>query len=104
MSLPESFGPADDKAPSAVPRDEFERFIVALTHDMRNRLNLIALEAADLAEVAGPPADASRLQQHVQDCSAYLKKIRETLAPEESHTDTVVLSDFVKRLREKKRV
>ncbi len=104
MSLPESSSLSGGKPPSAVPRDEFERFIVALTHDIRNRLNLIALEAADLAEMAGPPADATRLQQHVQDCSAYLKKIRETLAPEQSHTDTIVLSDFVKRLREKKRV
>jgi signal transduction histidine kinase len=92
------------KTPSAVPREEFEKFITALTHEIRNKLNTIALEAADLAEMAGPPADASRLQQQVQECSAYLKKIRETLAPEDSHTDTVVLSDFVKRLREKKRI
>jgi signal transduction histidine kinase len=92
------------KSPSAVPREEFEKFIVALTHEIRNKLNTIALEAADLAEMAGPPADASRLQQQVQECSAYLKKIRETLAPDDSHTDTMVLTDFVKRLREKKRL
>ena len=67
--------------PIAVPREEFEHFINALTHEIRNRLNSIALEAADLAEQAGPPADATRLQQHVQDCSAYLKKVRETLRP-----------------------
>ena len=88
--------------PSAVPREEFESFILALTHDIRNRLNTIALEAADLAEQAGPPADATRLQQHVQDCSQYLKNIRETLAPDESHTKTVALTEFVKKLREKK--
>jgi signal transduction histidine kinase len=92
------------KSPSAVPREEFEKFITALTHEIRNKLNAIALEAADLAEMAGPPADATRLQQHVQECSAYLKKIRETLAPEDTHTDTIVLSEFVKRLREKKRI
>jgi gamma-glutamylcysteine synthetase len=92
------------RAPSAVPREDFEKFIIALSHEIRNKLNTIALEAADLAEMAGPPADASRLQQQVQECSAYLKKIRETLAPDDSHTDTVALSDFVKRLREKKRI
>jgi hypothetical protein len=88
--------------PSAVPREEFEAFILALTHDIRNRLNSIALEAADLAEQAGPPADATKLQQHVQDCSQYLKTIRETLAPDDLHTKTVALSEFVRKLREKK--
>jgi signal transduction histidine kinase len=88
--------------PTAVPREEFEQFINVMTHDIRNKLNSIALEAADLAEVAGPPADATRLQQYVQDCSMYLKTIRETLAPDDSHTGTVALADFVKRLREKK--
>lgn len=96
--------PASLHTPSAVPREDFEKFIVALTHEIRNKLNTIALEAADLAEQAGPPADASRLQQHVQDCSAYLKKIRETLAPDDTHTDTIALTEFVKRLREKKRI
>jgi signal transduction histidine kinase len=92
------------KGPSAVPREEFEHFILALTHEIRNRLNSIALEAADLAEQAGPPADATRLQQHVQDCSQYLKNIRETLAPDDSHTETVALAEFVKKLREKKKL
>ena len=90
------------QVPTAVPRAEFEAFIVALTHDIRNRLNSISLEAADLAELAGPPADASRLQQYVQECSMYLKTVRETLAPDEAHTETIALSEFVKKLREKK--
>ena len=92
------------QGPSAVPREEFEAFINALTHEIRNRLNSIALEAADLAEQAGPPADATRLQQHVQDCSTYLKKVREALAPDDAHTNTVALSEFVKKLREKKKL
>jgi len=90
--------------PSAVPREEFEAFIHALTHDIRNRLNSIGLEATNLAEQAGPPADATKLQQLVQDCSVYLKKIRETLAPDDTHTDTVALTEFVKKLREKKKL
>ncbi|MEJ0000028.1 MAG: hypothetical protein WDO13_13165 [Verrucomicrobiota bacterium] len=96
--------PAALRTPSAVPREEFEKFIIAMTHEIRNKLNTIALEAADLAEQAGPPADASRLQQHVQECSAYLKKIRETLAPDDSHTDNRRPEQFVQRLREKKKL
>jgi hypothetical protein len=92
------------RPPAPVPREEFEQFVNSLTHEIRNRLNSIALEAADLAEQAGPPADATRLQQHVQDCSAYLKKVREALAPAESHTNTVALTEFVKKLREKKKL
>jgi signal transduction histidine kinase len=88
--------------PAPVPREEFEQFVNALTHEIRNRLNSIALEAADLAEQAGPPADATRLQQYVQDCSQYLKGIRETLAPDEGHTKTIALTEFVKKLRAKK--
>jgi len=86
--------------PNQLPREEFERFLNALTHEIRNRLNSIALEAADLAELAGPPADATRLQQHVQDCSAFLKNVRETWAPDDSHSERVPLSEFVKEVRE----
>ncbi|HEV3270791.1 MAG TPA: hypothetical protein VGZ93_01285 [Candidatus Methylacidiphilales bacterium] len=85
-----------------IPREEFERFLNALTHEIRNRLNSIALEAADLAEQAGPPADATRLQEHVQDCSAFLKKVRETWAPDDSHAKKVPLADFIKEVREQR--
>jgi len=86
--------------PNHLPREEFELFLSAFTHKIRNRLSSIALEAAELAELAGPPADATRLQQHVQDCSAFLKKVRDTLAPDDSRADKVNLADFVKELRE----
>jgi signal transduction histidine kinase len=92
---------ADDD-PLVVPREEFELFLSALTHEIRNRLNSIALEAADLAEQAGPPADAMRLQQYVQDCSAFLKKVRETLSPDDPRAEKMALAEFVKRLRERR--
>jgi len=91
--------PSSSPAPTVLSREEFELFLNALTHEIRNRLNSIALEAADLAEQAGPPADATRLQQHVQDCSAFLKKIRETLAPDDPLAERMTLSEFVKKLR-----
>jgi len=88
--------------PDAVPRAEFEQFLSALTHEIRNRLNSIALEAADLAEQAGPPADAVRLQRYVQECSGFLKKVRETLAPDDPNAEKMTLPEFVKRLRERR--
>jgi len=97
MSLPAS----DPHGSDQLPREEFEHFLNALTHEIRNRLNSIALEAADLAEQAGPPTDAMRLHQHVQNCSAFLKKVRETWAPDDSHAEKVPLSDFAKKLRER---
>ena len=92
----------DSQDTNQLPRAEFELFLNALTHEIRNRLNSIALEAADLAEQAGPPADATRLQQYVQDCSAFLKKVRETLASDDSRAKKVALSAFVKELREQR--
>src|ERR1700729_487857 len=90
--------------PNQLPREEFEHFLNALTHEIRNRLNSIALEAADLAEQAGPPADATRLQEHVQDCSAFLKKVREKWAPDDAHAEKKPLSDFVKEVRGQRRL
>jgi signal transduction histidine kinase len=92
--------PAND--PTVLQREEFERFLSALTHEIRNRLNSIALEAADLAEQAGPPTDAMRLQQYVQECSTFLKKVRETLAPDDPNAKRMSLPDFVKKLRERR--
>jgi len=93
--------PQDPKKPEALPREDFEQFLLAFTHEIRNRLNGIALEAADLAEQVGPQADASRLQQQVQECSAFLKKVRETLAPEDPLVKKIALADFTQELRKR---
>jgi signal transduction histidine kinase len=96
--------PADATAAGTdpIPREDFEEFVVALTHEIRNRLNSIGLEAADLAEMAGPPADASRLQEHVQSCSGLLKKLREMLAPDGADAQRMSLPQFVQKLREER--
>ncbi len=80
-------------------REEFEQFLQALTHEIRNRLSGIALEAADLAEQAGTQVDASRLQRQVQECSALLKKVRELAGSE--GTERVALAEVIKRLKER---
>jgi hypothetical protein len=84
-----------------VPREEFEQFLHLFTHEIRNHLNGIALEAADLAEQVGPEADASRLQQQVRDCSAFLKKVRDALAPDDPEAEKPAPADFVKKLRDR---
>jgi hypothetical protein len=84
-----------------VSREEFEQFLQALTHEIRNRLSGIALEAADLAEQGGGQVDASRLQQQVQDCSAFLKKVRELVAPDGAESGKTALADVVKKLKER---
>jgi light-regulated signal transduction histidine kinase (bacteriophytochrome) len=84
---------------SAITRAEFEQFLHVFTHEIRNRLNDIALEATDLSEQAGG-TDAARLQQQIQDCSAFLKRVRESLAPDAPQGRRAVLAEFVKKLRE----
>ena len=90
-----------EQDPLVIPREEFEKFLVALTHDIRNKLNSIALEAADLSEQADG-VDGTRLQQYVQDCSAFLKNVRQTLAPDDPRADKMNLPDFVQHLRNHK--
>ena len=87
--------------PDDFSREEFERFLQAYTHEIRNRLNGIALEAADLADQAGTSADASRLQRQIQECSFFLKEIREMLTPEDPQKKKIALADVVKKLRER---
>jgi len=91
--------PTDQNQPAPVPREEFEQFLQVLTHEIRNRLSGIALEAADLAEVGGGQVDAGRLQQQVQDCSAFLKKVRELAVSE--GTEKTVLAEVIKRIKER---
>ena len=93
--------PLPPPASGPISREEFEQFLHAFTHEIRNRLNGIALEAADVAEQAGDGIDASRLQRQVQQCSAFLKTTRDLLAPGDEETEGVTLEDFLRRLREK---
>ena len=89
--------------PSPVPRVVFEAFIETVTHEVRNYLNNISLEATLLREQSEPKLDIAKLQGYVQGCAAYLKNVRDSLAPEDTHTQTVELGQFVKKLREKKK-
>ena len=89
-------------APDDLTREEFEEFLRVFTHEIRNRLNSIALEAADLAEQAGSGVDSSRLQGRIQDCSAFLKEVRAMLAPESAQTKKAAPADVIIKWRERK--
>ena len=89
-------------APDDLTREEFEEFLRAFTHEVRNRLNSIALEAADLAEQAGPGVDASRLQRQIQDCSAFLKAARDLLASDTPQQGKIAPAAQLKALLERK--
>jgi signal transduction histidine kinase len=85
-----------------ISREEFETFLRAFTHEIRNRLNSISLEAADLAEQVGSDADASRLQGQIQDCSAFLKAVRDLLASDSPQKGKVSPAEAIKKWREGK--
>jgi len=82
-------------------REEFETFLQVLTHEIRNRLNGIALEATDLAELAGPQTDSHRLQQQVQECSAFLKAIREITSAHDLAEGKTAFPELVKKIKER---
>lgn len=92
---------SNSNKPDSVPREEFEDFLHAFTHELRNRLNAISLEAADLGEQAAARIDTLRIQQQALECSAFLKRVREALAPEDPQAEKAALSEVAKKLREK---
>ena len=87
--------------PVPVSREDFELFLQALTHEIRNRLSGISLEAADLAEQAGAQVDGNRLQQQVQECSAFLKKVREQVTLDGAEAGKLSLPDANKKIRDR---
>jgi len=49
----------------------------------------------------GTQVDASRLQQQIQDCSAFLKKVRELVSLESGETGKLSLAEAAKKLKER---
>jgi signal transduction histidine kinase len=85
--------------PTPLTRAEFEEFLHFFTHELRNQLNAIALEAADLAEQTNGQADGLRLQANVRDCAAFLKQTREILVPDDPAEPRPGLAAAMERLR-----
>jgi signal transduction histidine kinase len=87
--------------PTDLSRAEFEEFLHFLTHEVRNRLNAIGLEAADLAEQMDDSGKALRLQMQVRECAAFLKTARELLSPDDPEATPCTLNAAIARLRGK---
>jgi signal transduction histidine kinase len=89
------------KSPANDPlsRAEFEEFVHFFSHELRNRLNAIGLEAADLAEQIGDGAKADRLQAQVRECAAFLKAARLRLAPDDPEAERVSLAAVMAELK-----
>jgi signal transduction histidine kinase len=88
--------------PTDLSRAEFEEFLHFFTHEVRNRLNAIGLEAADLAEQMDDSSKALRLQSQVRECAAFLKAAREILSPDDPEADRATLTAAIARLRAQK--
>jgi signal transduction histidine kinase len=84
-----------------LPAEELDRFLLALIHELRNRLNLISLEAANLAEEAEGKADATRLQQHIADYSAFLKKLHRQASHEDAPQTPPTLAELTRQIKAK---
>jgi signal transduction histidine kinase len=87
--------------PALISREEFEEFLHVFTHEIRNRLNGIGLEASDIAEQAGDAVDADRLQQRIRQCAVLLKNVRDLLSPEEPGVAELPLREVTALLRAK---
>ncbi len=83
-----------------ISREEFEHFLNAFNHALRNRLNGVTLEAGDLAEQIGAQADTTHLQQQVRECAAWLKRVRDGLAPDDSKIGKMTVAEMTQKLRE----
>jgi signal transduction histidine kinase len=89
-----------DTAP--LSREEFEEFLHFFTHEVRNRLNAIGLEAADLAEQMDDSSKALRLQTQVRECATFLKAARDLLSPDDPEAEHLTLTAAMARLRGQK--
>ncbi len=82
-----------------ISREEFVEFLHLFTHEIRNRLNAIGLEAANLAEQPPGEIDIGGLERQIRDCSTFLKTVRDTLAPGEPAAPPAPLAEITARLR-----
>jgi signal transduction histidine kinase len=88
-------------ATGPLSRAEFEDFVHFFSHELRNRLNAIGLEAADLAEQLGDASKAERLQTQVRECAAFLKAARARLAPDDPAAERAPLAAVMAELKPK---
>ena len=84
---------------SSVSREEFDEFLNLFSHELRNRLNVLSLETADLAEQWEGTVDLSPLQERIRECTALLREVRALRLPGEEETSGNSLAEMIERLR-----
>ena len=78
------------------------KFIGQLSHDLRNHLNAVELQAAYLGEIVDTPearTEIKRLREMTGDLSAHLQKLSATLAKVRPQMMPYPAADFVEDLR-----
>ncbi len=87
----------------SVSWDDVVRFVRQLSHDLRNNLNSIELQAALLAESATEPdqkEDVKRLRSSVAEMGRSLQKLTAALQPPAPHLMSYRAADFMEDLQE----
>lgn len=87
------------KSNDLLSREEFDEFLNIFTHEIRNRLNMVGLEASDLAEQLEDSIDISRLQRRVRDCSELLKIVRDLAVPDDPTAAKLPLGTIIEKIR-----
>jgi hypothetical protein len=89
--------------PSGEPtRRQWESLLLGWTHEIRNRLNGISLEAADLAEMSGGELDAAPLHQRVQEAAKLLAELREQLVLPPEDRPEVTLGELFEAITQQR--
>lgn len=85
-----------------IPWNDFVRFAGQLSHDLRNHLNSIELQATLLAELADDPelkSEVKRLREMVSETGRALQKLTTTLNPPRPQLMPYRAADFIQDLR-----
>ena len=94
--------PAAPDDSNSIPRPEFDLFLQQLVHEVRNYLNMIALDATDLVEQTGRDVDGAKLQGHVRNCAAFLKEVRAVVSPEDAASPRPHLVESLQQIKSRK--
>lgn len=96
---------ADEQPNLNVSWDRIVRFVRQLSHDLRNDLNAVELQASFIGELAGENSEIKeeikRLREMMAKLTATLQGLSTALGPVNPTTMSYQVSDFVEDLRQK---
>lgn len=92
------------QAEPQIPWNELTKFVGQLSHDLRNHLNAIELQAAFLNELATDPeakSEIGRLREMTGEMNAHLQRLSASLARLHPSTMRYLAAEFVEDLQAK---